>query len=101
MNFNLLNPHDLLFQIASRAKEKRLFFNFTQKSLSERSGVSLGVLKKFEKTGKISIESLLKIALVLDSLVEFSELFKPIPIESFQTLDQILKQKNSRKRGRE
>ncbi len=99
MNFNLLTPHDLTIQIAEQAKEKRLSLNLTQHSLSERSGVSLGVLKKFERTGKISVESLLKIALVLDSLAEFSALFKPKPLESYPTLDQLLKQK-SRKRGR-
>lgn len=99
MNFNLLIPHDLIIQIAKQAKEKRLSLNLTQHSLSERSGVSLGVLKKFERTGKISIESLLKIALVLDSLAEFSALFKPKSPESYPTLDQLLKQK-SRKRGR-
>lgn len=99
MDFNLRTPHDLILQIAKRAKEKRLLLNFTQHTLSERSGVSLGVLKKFERTGKISIESLLKIALVLDSLDAFSDLFKPKPLESYPTLDQLLKQK-SRKRGR-
>ncbi len=64
MDFNLLTPHDLLSQIAKQAKEKRLSLNLTQQSLSDRSGVSLGVLKKFERTGKISIESLLKLALI-------------------------------------
>lgn len=99
MDFILLTPHDLVIQIAKQAKEKRLILNLTQQSLSKRSGVSLGVLKKFEQTGKISVESLLKLALVLDSLAEFSALFKPKPLESYPTLDQLLKLK-TRKRGR-
>lgn len=99
MDFNLLTPHDLMIQIAKRAKEKRLSLNLTQQSLSERSGVSLGVLKKFELIGKISIESLLKIALVLDSLQEFATLFQPKPLKSYSTLNEILRQK-TRKRGR-
>ncbi|MEI8125988.1 MAG: helix-turn-helix transcriptional regulator [Parachlamydiaceae bacterium] len=99
MNFNLSTPNDLTLLIAAKAKEKRLFFNFTQQTLSERSGVSFGVIKKFERTGKISLESLLKIALVLDSLAEFSALFTAKPLESYSTLDQLLKQKK-RKRGR-
>jgi len=100
MDFNFQTPYDLVTQIAKQAKERRLFLNLTQHSLSERSGVSLGVLKKFERTGKISIESLLKIAVVLDSLSEFSDLFKSKPLESYPTLDQLLKQK-SRMRGRQ
>jgi len=99
MDFNLLTPHDLMLQIAKHAKEKRLFSNLTQSSLSVRSGVSYGVIKKFEQTGKISIESLLSIALVLDSLAEFSLLFIAKPTESYQSLDILLKQK-VRKRGR-
>jgi len=99
MNFSLFTPHDLMAKIAEQAKGKRLSLNLTQQSLSERSGVSLGVLKKFERTGKISVESLLKIALVLDSLTEFAVLFKPKPLETYPTLDQLLKQK-TRKRGR-
>lgn len=99
MTFNLYTPYDLMGQIAKKAKEKRLSLNFTQASLAERSGVSLGALKKFERTGKISLESLLHIALVLDSLSEFSALFNPKALESYPSLDHILKLK-TRKRGR-
>ncbi len=99
MSFNLLTPRDILEQIAARGKEKRLSLNLTQLSLSERSGVSLGVLKKFERTGKISIESLLKLALVLESLDDFAVLFKPKPLEAYTTLNELLRQK-PRKRGR-
>ncbi len=94
-----ITPYEILIRIAKRAKEKRLSLNLTQETLSDRSGVSLGVLKKFERTGKISFESLLKLSLVLDALEEFAELFSPKPIESYSSLNQILKRK-SRQRGR-
>ena len=97
--FNLLTPYEMLVRIAERAKAKRLELDLSQASLSERSGVSLGSLKKFEKTGKISLESLLKLALVLDALDGFINLFNLKPLESYRSLDQILKRK-SRKRGR-
>lgn len=99
MSFNLFTPQDLVAKIAQQAREKRLSLNLTQQTLAERSGVSLGTLKKFERTGKISLESLLNIALVLDSLQEFSALFSPKALESYATLDHLLMQK-SRKRGR-
>ncbi len=92
MDYNLLTPRDLVGQIAKRAKEKRLSLNFTQQTLSERAGVSLGVLKKFERVGKIAIESLLKLALVLESLDDFAALFKPKPLASYVTLNELLKQ---------
>lgn len=99
MDFNIYTPRDLLALISHQAKEKRLSLNLTQKTLSDRSGVSLGVIKKFEQLGIISLESLLKIALVLDSLAEFTLLFKPKSSESFTTLNDLLKQKK-RQRGR-
>ena len=92
-----LSPLEAAQRIAQRAREKRLSFNFSQQTLSEKSGVSLGVIKKFEQTGKISLESILKLALVLESLPDFLELFKPA--SQYPTLDTLLKQK-TRKRGR-
>jgi transcriptional regulator with XRE-family HTH domain len=95
----MLTPKEIAEHIAKQAKVKRLSFNLSQNSLSERSGVSVGTLKKFERTGKISLESLLRIALTLDALEEFKELFKPIPFENLSSLDELLKD-NTRKRGR-
>lgn len=95
---NFLTPSEVAMIIAKRAKEKRLEQNMSQFSLSERSGVSLGVLK-FERTGKISLESLLRLALALDCLADFRDLFKPHPPEAAHTLDELLQQK-TRKRGR-
>lgn len=95
-----LSPSEIALEIARRAQEKRLSFNLSQKSLSERSGVSLGVIKKFENSGKISLESLIKLALVLESLRDFAELFKLKSSHQYPSLDLLLKQK-TRKRGRQ
>ena len=86
--------------LAKQTQAKRLSMNLSQKTLSERSGVSFGVLKKFEGTGKISLESLLKIALALGVLESFKDLFKEIPLEHFSSLDDLMRN-NTRKRGRQ
>ena len=99
MHLTLFTPYEIAQQIAHRAQQKRLFLNFSQQSLSKQSGVSLSVLKKFERTGKISLESLLKLALTLGALDDFAVLFKETAPEAFPTLDALLKQK-TRKRGR-
>lgn len=96
----LITPDEMAREIARRAREKRLSFNLSQHSLSERSGVSLGVIKKFEQTGLISVKSLLKLSLVLESLADFAKLFQPVPESQFPTLDALIKQKK-RKRGRQ
>jgi transcriptional regulator with XRE-family HTH domain len=43
--------------------------------LAERSGVSLGSLKRFEQNGQISFENLLKLAQILGQLEAFEHLF--------------------------
>ncbi len=100
MSIKLLSINDLSSLIAHQLQAKRLAANLSQKTLAERSGVSYGVLKKFERTGKISLESLLKLALVLDSLHEFELLFKHDQVVPYVTLDQLIQDK-SRKRGRQ
>ena len=95
-----MTPREILRHIAKAAKEKRLSLNFSQQSLVRCSGISLGVLKKFEGTGKISLEQLLKLAFVLDSLNDFVKVFEPTNPEEFKSLDELLKQQKKRKRGR-
>ncbi len=95
----LITPHEKAIHIAKQAKAKRLSLNLSQKTLSERSGVSFGVIKKFERTGKISLESLIKIALVLDAFNDFNDLFSLSSKEHITSLDDLLKD-TARKRGR-
>jgi transcriptional regulator with XRE-family HTH domain len=99
MTLFLVNPSEMAEHLAKSAQRKRLALNLSQKTLSQRSGVSLAVIKQFERTGKISLVSLLKIALVLDCLKEFEGLFPKHPPEKFLSLDDFLKD-DQRKRGR-
>lgn len=82
-------PSEVLLEIAHRAREKRKVNKLSQEELAQRSGVSFGSVKRFETTGKISMESLLKLAVVLDSLNDFDLLFKPDTLP--KSLDEIIK----------
>lgn len=86
-------------EIAQKAQEKRLKLNLSQHTLSEKSGVSYGTLKKFEQTGQISLESLLKIALALGEMARFEDLFAKTGDKLPASLDDLLEDK-PRKRGR-
>ncbi len=70
-------PTEISQQLAQRHKLLRKQLKFSQAEMAERSGVSLGSLKRFETTGQISLESLLKLAHLLDRLADFEELFQP------------------------
>jgi transcriptional regulator with XRE-family HTH domain len=89
---------DFLKDISEKVKQLRLSQNLTQKALAEKSGVSLGSLKRFETSGEISLKSLIKIAYVLESAQYFDLLFQ-LPQE-FQSLDQVKSLLRHRKRGR-
>mgnify|MGYP000336102751 CR=1 FL=1 len=82
-------PHQLMREIAHRHRKKRTQKKLSQAELADRSGVSLGSLKRFESTGKISIESLLKLAYALDSTAEFETLFQGEDLP--QTLDELFR----------
>ncbi len=70
-------PSDILKSTAQNVAELRKELNWTQKDLVDKSGVSYGSIKRFERFGKISFESLLKIAEALNRLDEFETLFLP------------------------
>ncbi len=99
MNELFLTSFETALTLAKAVREKRLSLNLSQQSLSKTSGVSYSVIKKFELTGKISLESLLKIASALGSLDDFSDLFKQDASKTTLTLDQLMQHK-TRKRGR-
>lgn len=95
---SLDTPEEIGALIAKQAKELRLSRNLTQEGLAQRSGVSLASIKRFERLGKISLESLLNIALVLGSLNDFKKLFEN-RITAISMKD-LLKEPKKRLRGR-
>jgi len=88
-------------KLAENLRERRLAMNLTQKGLAERSGVALPTLRKFEQKGAISLESLLKLLMVLGGLEELVKATKPAQA-AFASIDEVLRanDKPTRKRGR-
>lgn len=68
-------PRDIRLALAARFKRVRKAAKLTQAELAERSTVSLGSLRRFETTGRVSLESLAKLADVLGRLEELDGLF--------------------------
>ncbi len=74
MDWLLRPPVDVQKDLARRARAIRIEQNLSQVSLAERIGVAVGTIKRFEKTGEVQFNHLLRIALVLGRLAEFDEL---------------------------
>jgi transcriptional regulator with XRE-family HTH domain len=79
-------PSDVLLELAQKAKKLRKGKKMSQADLSKRANLSLGSLKRFEQTGQISLESLLKISFILGRLEEFDLLFKRNEMEEIEKL---------------
>lgn len=98
---SLISSSKAQVKIAENIRAKRLVMELTQEGLSERSGVPLATLRKFEQKGAISLESFLKLLMVIGGMEEMIEVLKPSkPV--FTSIDDVLKDTNntSRKRGR-
>ena len=95
---NISTPNSIMQDLKDKFKQKRLSLNLTQEGLSNKSGVSLGSIKRFESSGEISFESLLKLAFVLDCLDDFKNIANKND-EQYDSMDDLLKVKPMRKRG--
>ena len=67
-------PSEIITDIAQKVKVLRKKQKISQVELAERSGVSFGSVKRFERTGKVALESLLKIVHVLGRLEDFERI---------------------------
>ena len=95
----LAMPAEVAKALGERLRALRLLKGWTRQALADRAGVSAASLKRFEVTGRISLESLLKLALALDRLEEFGKLLQPPPAQSLAELEGRTNQ-FTRKRGR-
>jgi transcriptional regulator with XRE-family HTH domain len=70
------NPTDILKELAQRTRTLRKELKMSQRELAQRANVSLGSYKRFETSGHVSLDSLLKIAFILGKLGDFETVFQ-------------------------
>ena len=94
--FIFLSSDDMSTELALRVKNRRLAQKLTQEGLANRSGVPFGTLKKFERTGQISLISFIKLVTALGDEGTLEKLLlKP----KFDNIDEVLKNKKEPLRG--
>ncbi len=99
LDISINTPSSTMDKLKNSYKQKRLELDLTQEGLSSKSSVSLGSLKRFEATGKISLESLLKLSLVLKCLEDFQSI-AITKVQAISSIDELLEQKQVvKKRG--
>ncbi len=70
-----ISPPQLAQRIATAARARRVALGWSRVALAERAGVSADLIKRFETTGRITLERLLRLAVALQATDAFLALF--------------------------
>lgn len=94
-----LDVSDVQIQLRSQLRAMRIKRGLTQQDLADKSGVPLPTLRKFEQKGGISLESFLKLLMVLEKL---EALLKALTYddqqEMFSSIDDVLSEHSQKDR---
>jgi len=77
-------PAQISSGVAKRAAKRRKELGLSQAELAERAAVSLGSLRRFEQTGAIAFESLVRICFALGCENDLDALFSKRAYRSIQ-----------------
>ena len=91
MNNTFLNqktPNEIAKNLAVKIREHRKKLKISQEVLAQKSGVSLGSIKRFETKNEISLQSFIKIAIALDLDNDIENLFTT---KTYTSIDEVIK----------
>ena len=78
--FHEKSMEERMVDLASRFKVYRKKAKLTQLELADRSGVSYGSIKRFERTGRISLKSLWQLASAIGCDDQLDRIFSAPPL---------------------
>lgn len=79
-------PKQIREEIGNRFKKERLVNNYSRETLSEKSGVPVSTIRKFEDTGEISLKSLISITHSLNRIEEIENFMLSKPPQTLNDL---------------
>ncbi len=77
MTFTTATADEILAALGARVRAHRLAQDLPQSELATMAGLSLGALRKLERDGRCSLETLIRIAQALGLTDELAALFVP------------------------
>lgn len=93
------NPQLLLERLAGNCKARRLEKGYSRRTLSGLTGIPAPTIERFERTGKISLESFCRIAILFDFFDEMAAIMNHTKYSTASELETINHNQN-RKNGR-
>ena len=88
MIFSIQTPEETALALAEKLRTLRLVKKWKRTTLAARSGVSAASLRRFEQTGRISLNHFLKLVHALGRLDEFDTLLRAPEAKSLKELKQ-------------
>lgn len=85
--YSLRTPDETAGELAQKSRRLRLARNWKQATLAGRSGVTLASLRRFERTGQISLRNLLRLSFALGRLDDFGAVLKQPEAASIRELE--------------
>ena len=85
--FNPKTPNDLAKELVEKIKQQRKKLKISQIQLAAKSGVSLGSIKRFESKYEISLNSFIKILIVLNLEQDLENLFTQ---KNYTSIDEVI-----------
>lgn len=80
-------PTEVARALGRRVESLRLARSWKRDTLAARSGVSASTIKRFERTGTITLDGLLRLCAALDRLTDFERTLEPPPAASLAELE--------------
>ena len=93
------DPQLLMMRLAGNCKARRLEKGYSRRTLSELTGIPAPTIEHFENTGKISLESFCRLAIVFDFFDELGAVMGRTKYSSARELEEI-NRNQYRKNGR-
>lgn len=94
---SIKTPREVAVILAERLREQRLQQGWSREEMSERSGVSVASIKRFELTGEIALIRLLQLCMILRAIDDFNDVLKMPEIKSIAELK---RRQKPRQRGK-
>lgn len=100
MTFIISTPSEVMEILGSRLRAHRLAQQLSQHELAGMAGLSLGALRKLERDGQCSLETLIRVAQALGLVGELDELFmlKPQSISQMEMVEMVRQRQRAPRR---
>ena len=93
------DPQLLMMRLAGNCKARRLEKGYSRRTLSELTGIPAPTIERFERTGRISLESFCRLSIEFDYFDELGAIMGKTKYTTSQELERI-NRNLKRKKGR-